>query len=237
MNSERSSRGWALALLLAGGALLGGWESPPRPEASGRATPRERLFALGGAGSELLADGCWLRLNLAWERRDADAVRQWIGWAMAAAPERAYFRANAARMLAFDLPAWRAEHKRDAPAAMRTQWRTAGAEEALRLLAEARIQDAALVVEAANVALYALGDRARAAAFYRRAAELPDAPWHAGRIHAQLLRELGRDREAWEWLRAWLPRLPADDPAAQRELVVQRIAELELELRSRGEPL
>lgn len=237
MNSERSSRTWALALLLAGGAWLNGWESPSRPEASERTTPLARLLALGGAGAELLADGCWLGLNLAWERRDAEAVRQWIRGATAAAPERSYFRVNAARMLAFDLPAWREEDERKAPAAVRAKWRTAGAEEALRLLAAARTEDAALVVEAANVALYALGDRARAAALYRQAAELPDAPWHAGRIHAQLLRELGRDREAWEWLRAWLPRLPADDPAAQRELVVQRIAELELELRSRGEPL
>lgn len=224
-------------MLIAGGALLGGWERSPRVEEGRPATSLERLWALSGAGAELFADGCWVRLNLAWERREEPAVRRWMRNATAAAPDVAYFRVNAARMLAFDLPAWRMADEREAPAAVRAKWRAAAAEEAIRLLAAGRADDASLAIEAGNIALYGLGDRERAADFYRRAAELPGAPWHAGRIHAQLLRELGRDGEALEWLRAWLPRLPEDDPAAQRRLVLERIAQLELELRSRGEAL
>jgi hypothetical protein len=46
-------------------------------------------------------------------------------------------------------------------------------------------------------------------------------------VHAELLRELGRNAEALAWLRKILPDLPADDPAARREVVLQRIKELE----------
>jgi tetratricopeptide (TPR) repeat protein len=79
----------------------------------------------------------------------------------------------------------------------------------------------------ANIRLRALGDRAGAAALFRQAAELPGAPWYAARIHAELLREMGRPLEALAWLRQILPDLPADNPAAQRAVVQERIKGLE----------
>lgn len=235
MKSERSGR-WSGWLLTLGGCAVLGWAWPrtgpaPRPAAA----PAEQWFAALGPVAGLAADAGWLRLNLAWEQQDEAAVRAWIAWVLAAEPATPYFRLNAARMLAFDLPAWRVRAERDVPAAVERAWRTRAADEALSLLAGR--EEPLLLIESANILLYGRGDRLAAAALYRRAAELPRAPWHAGRIYAQLLREAGRDREALDWLRAWWPRLPADDPAAQRDLVQQRIAELELELRSRGEPL
>ena len=235
MKSERTGAwgGWLLAL---GGCALLGFvtprvDSPPRSAGQ----PAQRAFAALGPIASLAADGGWLGLNVAWEKQDEAAVRGWIAWVLAAEPATPYFRVNAARMLAFDLPAWRVQAQRDVPAAVERAWRERAAEEALAVLAGS--EDPTLLIEAANIVLYGRRDRLAAAALYRRAAELPGAPWHAGRIHAQLLREMGRDREALEWLRGWWPRLPADDPTAQRELVRQRIAELELELGSRGEPL
>ena len=82
----------------------------------------------------------------------------------------------------------------------------------------------------ANIRLRALGDRAGAADFFRQAAEQPGAPYYAARIHGELLRELGRPVEALAWLRKILPALPADDPAAQREVVLERIKGLEQEV-------
>ena len=63
-----------------------------------------------------------------------------------------------------------------------------------------------------------------------QAAEQPGAPYYAARIYGELLRELGRPAEALAWLRQILPALPADDPAARRDVVVQRIKLLEVEV-------
>lgn len=225
-----------LLVVLAAGAGLDVLERTPSGDGEESDRALGALFAASPLLGELTADVAWVRLNAAWERRDEPAVRALMGLTLAASPGE-YFRLNCARMVAFDLPAWRMREHPGAPESVRAHWRAQGGQEALALLQESGAVSANRWIEAANIALYGLGDRARAAELYRRAAERPGAPWHAGRIHAQLLRELGRDREAADWLRAWLPRLPADDPAAQRELVAARLADLELELRSRGEPL
>jgi hypothetical protein len=52
---------------------------------------------------------------------------------------------------------------------------------------------------------------------------LPDAPYYAARIYAELLVGLGREAEALAWLERQLVTLPANDPAARREVVVERI--------------
>jgi hypothetical protein len=183
-----------------------------------------------GIVSTAVADWSWLKANLAWEARDEERARAWSTVACRAAPEVDYFQLNAARIRAFDFPAWREALEPSAPAAVRARWRSELGEEAIALLLEDGARSATRLIEAGNVALHALGDAARAAEFYRRAAELPEAPWHAGRIYAELLRQTGRKREALAWLKEWLPRLPAHDKAAQRELVAARLAELEQEL-------
>jgi hypothetical protein len=235
VSSRLTRGGGALGILLAVGCALDPLE--PRGTAEEEGDPAVVAWATLGPTAELAADAAWLRLNLAWEARQAAEVRAWIRVTLAAAPRFDYFRLNAARMLAYDLPAWRAAAEPDAPAAVRARWGIAAAEEAEACLAFDSSASPTRWIEDANLALHARGDRALAAERYRRAAELPGAPWHAGRIYAQLLRELGRDGAALAWLRTWAPRLPPDDPSAQRELVMARIAELELELRSRGEPL
>lgn len=219
MNFDRATVAVVLAVLLGAGAAL----SRVAPDAPPRT----------GLARALAADASWLKANVAWERHDEALARAWAAAAIAAAPDRDYFRVNTARMCAFDFPVWREAHAPDAPASVRRRWREELADEALALLAAGPAADAERLIEAGNIALHAGRDPERAAEFYRRAAELPAAPWHAGRIHAELLRQTGRSREALAWLRAWLPRLPADDPAAQRERVMARIAELERELAQR----
>jgi len=224
----------AALLVVAAGAVLDGLEPGRVTSATDR--PLEALFTAHPEWGELTADGAWVMLNVAWEQGNEPRVRALMALTLAASRED-YFRLNCARILAFDLPAWRMRREAEAPDSVRKLWRKQGAEEALQLLQAGSAASADRWIEAANITLYGLEDRAGAAELYRRAAGAPGAPWHAGRIHAQLLHELGRDREAVEWLRLWLPRLPAGDPSAQRELVEARLAEWELELRSRGEPL
>jgi tetratricopeptide (TPR) repeat protein len=88
-------------------------------------------------------------------------------------------------------------------------------------------ESAAVWVEMGNIHLYRRGDLVRAADCYRRAAESPNAPYYAARIHAELLCRLGRGREAYAWLCRLHPTLPDDDQAAMAGLVLRRIRDLE----------
>lgn len=216
MNSEPRTVGLSLLALVGAGALFA---CAPMVGGSGRSV-----------ATALAADWSWLKADLAWETRDEARARSWSVLAVRAAPQSDYFRFNAARMRAFDFPAWREVREPAAPPVLRARWRAELGEEAIALVLAGGERRAGSLIEAGNLALYALRDVSRAADFYRRAAELPDAPWHAGRIYAELLRQSGQSREALAWLKRWLPRLPADDPAAQRALVAARIEALEREL-------
>lgn len=184
------------------------------------------LAVLGGWRT-VAAGGAWLRANLAWEQRDAAATRALLELAVTADSRTLHFWLNAARMMAYDFPAWRAD---GALRAVREQMVREEAERALEFLERGLSRHPAraeIYLEMANIRLRALGDREGAAELFRLAAEQPDAPFHAARIHAELLRELGRPTEALARLRSILPGLPVDDPAARREVVEQRIKELE----------
>jgi tetratricopeptide (TPR) repeat protein len=109
-----------------------------------------------------------------------------------------------------------------------------GAQQALRFLEQGRRwhgADPAFFIEMGNIHLRRLGDGESAARCYRQAAEQSGAPYYAARIHGELLRELGRPAEALAWLRQVVDTLPANDPAARREVVEERIRALEREVR------
>jgi predicted Zn-dependent protease len=144
-----------------------------------------------------------------------------------------FFWLNGARMLAYDMTQWRLARAGAAgppPAAVRQRIAEEQAAMALRYLEEARRRhpdNAALCVEVAHIHYNLRADVAAAARWYRQAAELPDAPRYAARIHAQLLRRLGRPREAYRWLCRLHATLPARDPEAMPEVVLKRIRDLE----------
>jgi hypothetical protein len=240
-SSTVSSRSVAALLpvvaLFAGGFLLRALEQPAPAVLRG-----EQLAALAGQGGlpavlgglrSTVAGGFWLRANLAWERRDAEGTPALLELTVAADERPAYFWLNGARMLAYDVPEWLPV---TAPAVVRQQVREVQAQRALDFLAKGlrwHGPAADLYVEQANIHLRRRGDLESAARCYRLAAEQPGAPYYAGRLHGELLVELGRPREALLWLRQILPTLPADDPAARREVVQARIRALEQELAMR----
>jgi hypothetical protein len=206
--------------------------------AGGSAPRGEQLVALGGRTGvlavmgglrSLAASACWLRANLAWEQGDAIRTCALINLTVAADERPLYFWLNGARIIACDLPEWQLA---GAPAAVRQRVIAEHAEWALAFLAKGlrwHGPDAALYVEMANLRLRRLGDLAGAARCYRLAAEQPGAPYYAARIHGELLCALGRRAEALHWLRQVAATLPAGDPAARREVVLQRIHALEQE--------
>ena len=225
--------GLPVLALLAGGFLLRSMEQRLPQSAVWRGEQMVALTGRGGLTSVLgglraaVAGGYWLRANLAWERREPAAMEMLIGLTVAADERPLYFWLNGARMLAYDVPAWQ---PRDTPPEMARHLGGEQAQRALRLLERGLSwhgADAGLYVEMANIHLRRLHDLESAARCYRLAAEQSGAPYYAARIHAELLRELGRPQEALTWLKQILPGLPAEDPAARREVVMQRIKELE----------
>lgn len=200
---------------------------------------------LGGFRA-IIADFFWLRANVVWERRDLPGTRSLIKLVTAVDPRPLYFWLNGSRMIAYDMPHWRitaAGGNRAVPEAVQRQIDLEQAEMALELLNEARghhAASAALWVEVANIHLNRRKDLMAAADAYRQAAAQPDAPYYAARIYAELLRRMGRTREAHHWLVQLYPTLPksqdhgpssADEvEAAMADVVLQRIRELEQDL-------
>lgn len=188
------------------------------------------LLAVVGGMRSVVAGMFWLKTNLAWERRDAVGTTVLLQLTVAADDRPLYYWLNGARMLAYDLPVWNPE---GVPDAVRQRIQFDQATAALAFLEQGQRThgpSAELYMEMAAIYLRVLDDREGAARLFRQAAELPGAPYYAARIHAELLRELGRPVEALAWLQQILPGLPADDPAARRAVVLDRIKVLELEV-------
>ena len=58
-----------------------------------------------------------------------------------------------------------------------------------------------MIIEIENVQYNQLQDMEAAAEYYRKAyTEYATTPYYVGRLHAQLLRKLGRNQEAYEFL-------------------------------------
>jgi hypothetical protein len=242
-NSRLAPLGVTLALLVAGGFLLrplagrvdalsdpGGLRSEQLTVLAGRGG----LLAVLGGMRATVASGFWLKANLAWERREIGATTALIELTVAADERPQYFWLNGARMIAYDMPAW--SPAATVPAAVRQRVNEEQARRAVLFLEKGlrwHGADAALYIEMANIYLRRTGDLENAARCYRLAAQQPGAPYYAARIHGELLREMGHTREALDWLRQQLPNLPADDPAARRDVVLARIQALELELAGR----
>lgn len=193
------------------------------------------LAVLGGFRA-IAADLVWLKSYFAWERRDVTATESllWLTTALDGRPLN--FWLNGARIIAFDITAWRidaAHGDAPVPESARTHLSELQGQRALWFLQRGLAvhpHRAAMWIERANIELNCLHDPALAAESYRRASELPDAPYYPARIHAELLRRLGRKSEALAWLVELYPRLPVHVEAAAADVVLGRIRQLEDEL-------
>lgn len=236
-----------IATLATAGLVLRPLERPAWTELAARGVVVDAAGIQGAVGQgvfagllggfrALAADFLWLKANASWEEMDLPATQTTIRAVTAIDSRPLFFWVNGARMIAYDMPVWRIERAGglDAvPASVQARIDEEQARVALAMLADAQQVhpgSPTLVIEVANIHLRRLGDTATAARLYREAAERPGAPFYAARIHAELLRNLGRRQEALDWLRSVHPELPRDVPEAMPGVVLARIRELEDEL-------
>jgi tetratricopeptide (TPR) repeat protein len=244
--------GVVLAGLALTGAMLDGLVSPAweRVRAREPALRSGTLVSLAGHGVSLavlgglrrpVAAAAWLRMHLAWERRDSRSTRVLLQLATEIDPRSITLWLNGARILAYDLPVWRitaAGGFAVVPAGVQRQVVRAQAAEALQFLDRGlslHPSSADLWCERGNIELHRLDDVEAAAVSFRRAWEATHGPYHAARLHAVLLHRLGRRTEAVAWLRRLLPALPPKDPAARTDLVQAWIREWEQDPSQAGE--
>jgi len=230
--------GWGLrCLATAPGSLAhpGGpaWRLDSRSLGAGQGV----LAGLLGGFRPVTADLVWMRMTDAWTKQDAAATETWLELVTVIDPESLQFWLHGARIIAYDLPEWRinaAGGRGIVPRGVQQRIVREQAGRALARLDEAmkvHPARAALWIERATIELSQLGDLSAAAESYRRAGELADAPFFAARLHAELLRRLGKPQAALAWLAELHPRLPATDEAAAAGLVLARIRALERELK------
>jgi hypothetical protein len=207
-------------------------QSPPIHAASGQGIS----FALLGGLRALVANGVWLRMVTSWERRDLPDADALIHLTTAINPRPVYFWLNGARIIAHDFTAWRIIEAGGYDVLSDAEQERIGREQAARALRfleggmRFHTTSAELWLERASIELHRGRDVTAAAESYRRAAQQPRAPHYAARLHAELLRRLGRKNEALTWLVQLHPHLDPHDEAAAAPLVLSRIRELEREL-------
>jgi hypothetical protein len=207
-----------------------------RLESATAAAGQGLTFAVLGGFRAIAADFSWVRLYSIWEKHDLPTTATLLKLVTTLDPRPLYFWLNGARILAYDMPAWRVGAAGGYNAVTEAAQQRIDVEQAqiaLRWLEAAEqfhSASADLWIERANIQLTRLRDVAAAAESYRRAWEQPNAPYYAARLHAEMLRRLGRKSEALAWLVKLHPQLSPDSEAAAAGLVLTRIRDLEREL-------
>ncbi len=194
---------------------------------------------LGGFRA-IVADLFWIRTNTVWETNDLPATQTFIKLVTAIDPRPLYFWLNGSRMIAYDMPNWRIQAAGGYDVVPQTVQRKFDEEQSAR--AVDLIEDGLghhpknplLTIEIGNIYLNRLKDVETASKYYYEASQHPDVPFYAPRIYAELLRRLDRHREAYDWLVKLHPTLPKGPDApmgAMPDVVLERIRELEAELK------
>tara|TARA_B100001123_G_scaffold442346_1_gene585700 strand:+ start:476 stop:1318 length:843 start_codon:yes stop_codon:yes gene_type:complete len=189
------------------------------------------LGVLGGFRA-LMADILWLKTMLAWETESLEKTISLIQFTISVDPSPTFFWINGARIMANDMPYW-PDSQGKTPEATRKN-REALAKAAIRLLQKGHAyhpEKPDMIIEIGNVNYNQLRDMEAAAEYYHRAyTKYATTPYYVGRLHAQLLRKLGRNQEAYKFLTGIYPELPDEIIYAQKKVVLKRIRQLEKSL-------
>ena len=193
------------------------------------------IGVLGGFRA-ILADFLWIRTNVIWERKDRAKLDSMVRLVTTLDPRPDFFWINGSRMIAYDVPNWRIREEggySDVPEERQEAIDLEQSAQAFDLINQAldfHPDNAKLYLEKAQIYLNRLKDDANAAKWFLKASQQNDAPYFAGRIHAELLRKQGLDKEAYDFLKNLHTELP-DTPFAQKGIILERILDLEKTLK------
>ena len=193
------------------------------------------IGVLGGFRT-IVADFMWLQLNHHWEKRERVKVDALIRLVTMLDPRPDFFWINGARMTAYDVPNWRIREAGGYNVVPEVRQREIDREQAeqafalLRRALEFHPDNPKVHLEFAQIYLNRLKDSENAAQWFLSASRQENAPFYAARIHAELLRRMDKDQQAYTFLKGLFLSLPDDNPYAQKDIVLERIRELEGEL-------
>jgi len=197
---------------------------------------------LGGFRS-LVADFLWIKGEYTWEDHDLPGSLTCYQLATTLDPRRLYFWIDASQRIANDMPYWRIEAEGGSDKVPRSRQEAIFQEQnqaAVRFLQNALAYhpNAPTVLEAiANVYYFRAKDYREAANYYRLAALQQAEPSFAGRQTARMLQLVGRNQEAYDWLKqrfAFLPKPPGSPgskagPTGQPVTVKEQTDQMEVD--------
>lgn len=190
---------------------------------------------LGGFRA-VVANFMWLKTNAHWEEYDLPATQTMINLVTTVDPRPTFFWLNGARKIAYDMAVWRLrEIDRDhrVPEAVRERLDDEQGGIAIRYLQRGlnfHPDNPLLYVEIGNIYQRKRLDLETAAEYYRLASLTKNPPPYAPRIYGELLRRMGRDQEAYEWLVELYPTLNPRSFVDRPDTVLERIRTLEDDL-------
>lgn len=193
------------------------------------------LGLLGGF-RPLLADLAWIRGYVLWERQDRTCEAH-LRTACLLDPHSNYFWENRANIIGLDMAHWEIRARGGYFAVSESTQQvifTRFARKALAALEEglpvAR-NPAALLALGGYLAETKLKDPLLGADYYLRCHRTPGAPWYSAYFHARLLRDAGKEREAYVWLRpVWQEKLSKREDGSPTELAFLRDCESSLNI-------
>ena len=195
------------------------------------------VFGMLGGFRAIMADFLWIRANAVWVDKDRAQLDAMIRLVTTLDPRPEFFWLNAARMTAYDVPNWRIREEGGydlVPEVRQDAIDREQAEQAFGIVQEAlefHPQNPTFYLEMGQIYLNRLDDPENAAIWFLKAWEKPGAPYFSARIYAELLRRQGKDAEAYAFLTELFRELPDGDPFAHKEIVLERIRDLEQTLR------
>lgn len=193
------------------------------------------LGVLGGFRT-LAADLVFISAFTHWQEKDLPKVEALSRLTVTIDPEPTYFWLNAARMFAFDFPHWRVQQLGGLEEVPEAVWQEIVREQAwhgIAFLQEAlkyHPDEARLMTDIGLIAAEKLKDYQLAADYYLKAWEANDQFYFAARIYSRMLRNMGKDEEAYEFLKQHFNEIFYDDWQSQKGYVLELIRECERDL-------